>query len=203
MGQDGMAVEMRAEKRLSITAKVLLSLGIVLAVGLVVMTGLVLQRRRVEKEKERQTQAVLAELRTLVDFNRRPPPDDTFFSLEGLAGPVTTDEPDDAVGQVQLRRESGRDTEVCEWHSGSPPEEWLLQRGNKTLSLDASCRNILRSPRQAVLDAWGNPIRYRSPGPIHRHGWDLYSVGPNGIDERGQGDDIIVGEDVAEIGSVR
>jgi hypothetical protein len=46
------------------------------------------------------------------------------------------------------------------------------------------------------LDAWGFPLRLMAPGPIHKHGWDLWSVGPNGIDERGDGDDLVVGEDI-------
>ncbi len=52
-----------------------------------------------------------------------------------------------------------------------------------------------------VKDPWGNHYLYRCPGPVHRHGWDLYSLGPNGVDEQGQGDDIMVGEDVGAIGS--
>jgi hypothetical protein len=55
--------------------------------------------------------------------------------------------------------------------------------------------------KDLVRDAWGHPIRWASPGPVHRHGWDLWSVGPNGIDEQGEGDDILVGEDVADVGS--
>lgn len=51
------------------------------------------------------------------------------------------------------------------------------------------------------MDAWGNLIRYRCPGPNHKNGWDLWSVGPNGIDEQGAGDDLLVGEDVAEVPS--
>jgi hypothetical protein len=47
------------------------------------------------------------------------------------------------------------------------------------------------------VDMWGRAIRYRCPGVVHTHGWDLYSVGPNGIDEGGEGDDIVVGEDIA------
>ncbi|MEZ0228025.1 MAG: type II secretion system protein GspG [Planctomycetota bacterium] len=54
-----------------------------------------------------------------------------------------------------------------------------------------------------MLDAWGHMVKYVRPGPVHRNGWDLYSVGPDGIDEHGQGDDILVGEDVAPIGSGR
>jgi len=51
------------------------------------------------------------------------------------------------------------------------------------------------------FDAWGRWIVYRSPGPVHGHGWDFYSFGPNGIDELGQGDDILIGEDVALVAS--
>jgi hypothetical protein len=53
--------------------------------------------------------------------------------------------------------------------------------------------------RSALRDAWGNRILYREPGHIHTRGWDLYSVGPNGIDEFGWGDDILEGEDVADV----
>ncbi len=48
----------------------------------------------------------------------------------------------------------------------------------------------------AQRDAWNHPIYYRCPGPIHTRGWDLISCGPNGIYEEGQGDDIVVGEDL-------
>ncbi|MBI3724079.1 type II secretion system protein GspG [bacterium] len=47
-----------------------------------------------------------------------------------------------------------------------------------------------------AVDAWGNPIYYRCPGPVHKHGFDLISCGPNGVHEEGQGDDILVGEDL-------
>ena len=50
-------------------------------------------------------------------------------------------------------------------------------------------------------DGWGNLIRYRCPGPIHTHGWDVWSCGPNGIDEHGSGDDLLIGEDVAPVGT--
>lgn len=49
-------------------------------------------------------------------------------------------------------------------------------------------------------DAW---LRYRSPGPVHRRGWDLWSVGANGVDEEGQGDDLLVGADIAALTSAR
>jgi hypothetical protein len=41
-----------------------------------------------------------------------------------------------------------------------------------------------------ILDPWGRPLRYRAPGESHRDSYDLYSTGPNGLDERGGGDDL-------------
>ncbi|MBF0522513.1 MAG: type II secretion system major pseudopilin GspG [Candidatus Omnitrophica bacterium] len=38
-------------------------------------------------------------------------------------------------------------------------------------------------------DPWGNPYNYRSPGS-HNTDYDLYSSGPNGIDDGGSGDDV-------------
>jgi hypothetical protein len=54
-----------------------------------------------------------------------------------------------------------------------------------------------------ALDAWGRKLVYRCPGPVHHQGWDLYSCGPDGIDDHGEGDDILVGADVASIESAK
>lgn len=54
-------------------------------------------------------------------------------------------------------------------------------------------------PPKPVRDAWGRALRLQSPGPVHRAGWDVWSVGPDGIDDHGGGDDILVGEDVAVV----
>src|SRR5262249_39213083 len=43
-------------------------------------------------------------------------------------------------------------------------------------------------------DAWGNLILYRSPCG-GKKGWTVYSCGPNGVDELGEGDDIVFSED--------
>ena len=46
-----------------------------------------------------------------------------------------------------------------------------------------------------LLDPWGHPYVYLSANggsPEHRqHSFDLYSIGPNGVDDHGVGDDII------------
>ena len=57
------------------------------------------------------------------------------------------------------------------------------------------CRSAVTLLRDPPRDGWGRPIRLLFPGP--KHTWDLWSFGPNGIDESGDGDDVLVGEDVA------
>jgi hypothetical protein len=49
------------------------------------------------------------------------------------------------------------------------------------------------------MDGWSHALRYACPGPVHPNGWDVWSIGPNGIDERGRGDDVLIGEDIAPI----
>ena len=61
-------------------------------------------------------------------------------------------------------------------------------------SLTALCdqlgqRGYLVCPH-ALNDPWGNPYVYRSPD-AQRHSYQLYSRGPNGLDEGGRGDDIV------------
>ncbi len=63
--------------------------------------------------------------------------------------------------------------------------------------------NVRPDDRQVLRDEWGQPLRIQVPGPIHKRGWDVWSCGPNGIDEQGGGDDILVGEDVASLSSER
>ncbi len=43
------------------------------------------------------------------------------------------------------------------------------------------------------LDAWGRPIAYRCPGRRYVRSWELVSLGPNGEDDGGHGDDLVVG----------
>jgi len=49
--------------------------------------------------------------------------------------------------------------------------------------------------RPVVRDAWGRPLIYRFPSLRKEGVFDLYSVGPNGVDEMGEGDDISCGGD--------
>ncbi len=54
------------------------------------------------------------------------------------------------------------------------------------------------APLSCALDGWGHAIYFEAPGPVHRDGWDLYSFGPDGIDDRCSGDDVSVGKRLEE-----
>jgi hypothetical protein len=94
-------------------------------------------------------------------------------------------------------------TEHGDWHPGDPLFIFLATERDVRLYTPGAYHNEGEHSwgQGWAHDSWGHPIRYRCPGPVHRHGWDLWSVGPNGTDEQGEGDDILVGEDVADIGS--
>ena len=48
----------------------------------------------------------------------------------------------------------------------------------------------LRDVAEYFYDGWGRPYRYRFPGVCDPEIFEIYSVGPNGCDEQGQGDDV-------------
>ena len=88
---------------------------------------------------------------------------------------------------------------------GDPRVEWTLGESSGLLWLegqeDLSYGNKRNLGFISATDGWGNPLRYRCPGVVHKHGWDVYSCGPNGKDDQGTFDDICVGEDVAVVAS--
>ncbi len=119
-----------------------------------------------------------------------------------------------AIVPLQRRRERQRvDTtkKLLEAHAellvrGNDPKgiHWLIDMRSRSGAPIAFClvkRTELSGDERVIRDAWGNPIIYCQPGPVHPNGFDLYSVGPNGIDEHGGGDDIVVGGDVAPVAS--
>lgn len=78
---------------------------------------------------------------------------------------------------------------ICNFHDQSGcfprPPVWAEE-------LLPSLGGILASPKVAepFFDGWGRPFRYAYPGEHNPAFFDLYSVGPNGVDENGNGDDI-------------
>jgi hypothetical protein len=46
--------------------------------------------------------------------------------------------------------------------------------------------------KKESFDSWGQPMIYRWPSSSPDRAYDLYSAGANGMDERGEGDDVAV-----------
>jgi len=40
-------------------------------------------------------------------------------------------------------------------------------------------------------DGWQNALIYNNPAELGGRHYDLYSMGANGVDDRGEGDDIV------------
>jgi len=78
--------------------------------------------------------------------------------------------------------------DLCEWAEGQ-------------IGIQHSWRALTSSlEREQVVDPWGRPLVYRCPASAKERLFDLYSTGPNGVDEMGDGDDITCGPD-ADFGS--
>lgn len=78
--------------------------------------------------------------------------------------------------------------DLCEWAEGR-------------IGTQHSWRALMPSlRREQVVDPWGRPLVYRFPASAKERLFDLYSTGPNGVDEMGSGDDITCGPD-ADFGS--
>ena len=80
------------------------------------------------------------------------------------------------------------------WLAGKH-DEWLAfdESGDQFYSwLGRAAAVVKREPSGEfhLVDAWGHRLVYRCPHPNPAYVWQLYSIGPNGIDEGGQGDDI-------------
>ena len=156
--------------------------GAVLALALVVAAVVILLRRRsVEAERAERTRLVVTNVASFVrelTFPVGKPPlargepldPDGQVALSAEVRTFFTFVPDEKTRRVQMVGVGG-------WHEVSA-EVWMLLEG-----------------RETVRDAWGRPLRYRCPGPVHHRGFDVYSLGADGEDDGGRGDDILEGTD--------
>jgi hypothetical protein len=74
------------------------------------------------------------------------------------------------------------------WLCGSAAVQWTLEHGRAPTSSEGL--GVLPLRGFPMLDGWKQPIVYRDKGvnaPLEFH---IYSIGPNGIDEGGGGDDV-------------
>ncbi len=179
-------------RRLGPLGKGLIGFGFVLAMGLVLALVLALRAKKAEQRREETTRRILTEIASDVRSAEQSERFESRRSRGKVAflGPPRADSDPPRAAQEKLGRYLLELTPV--YGSVEPVPRRLLCRDEED-----------GHDLGPMLDAWSHPLLYRCPGPVHKHGWDLWSVGPNGMDEKGQGDDILVGEDVADVTSTR
>ena len=69
---------------------------------------------------------------------------------------------------------------------------YRLDHGSYPKSLDALRSGDRAEPYLQIdpIDPWGNKYRYKFPGTVNPIGYDLYSMGPDGVDKGGGDDDV-------------
>jgi hypothetical protein len=79
-------------------------------------------------------------------------------------------------------------TESMLWLCGLAAVQWISEHGRAPTTVEGL--EVLPLRDFPMLDGWKQAIVYRAKGgnaPLEFH---IYSIGPNGIDEGGGGDDI-------------
>ncbi len=181
---DYVVVELSRERRpLGVFVKGLLGFGSVMALGLVIASVCaVVHARRVEREARRLE---AERLRENLEKTRETLEEMTYIARDVPRLYKRTVGPRAPRGVACLVIRIGTDGGCMYALVGQErAAEFPTQGGH---------------PEEIVRDRWGNPLLCRSPGPVHTRGWDLWSTGPNGVDEDGHGDDIIIGADVAAV----
>lgn len=101
------------------------------------------------------------------------------------------------VGQTQKARITTTSAQMSnletslknyEMHMGSFPKSLngLIENEENKSAWDGPYLDKDAIPK----DAWENDYNYKFPGDNNRRGFDLWSNGPNGTDDRGEDDDI-------------
>ena len=72
---------------------------------------------------------------------------------------------------------------------------YLKFKGNEVHSISSSACSFdggsaTDDDMKEMIDPWGNAFRYIYPPSENQNTYDLYSLGPNGINENGAGDDV-------------
>ena len=85
---------------------------------------------------------------------------------------------------LTLRHHTESQRHTC--HAILAQIEMMLQQQGQDHSLPAELSELSKGGRP-LLDPWGHPFVYRVGSSLK---YQLYSIGPNGVDENGKGDDI-------------
>src|SRR5574341_2055289 len=71
---------------------------------------------------------------------------------------------------------------------------YLVFKGDEVQTIVGSCsfdgESAVDDEMREIIDPWGNALHFRYPPTRNLNTYDLYSEGPDGIDQNGAGDDI-------------
>jgi hypothetical protein len=82
--------------------------------------------------------------------------------------------------------------------------EWRAEHGNYPQDLGDLVANLpavarKAGPRPEIVDTWDHKLVYNRPPHAPPCDYDLYSIGPNGVDDHGERDDIVTCGSTADV----
>jgi hypothetical protein len=82
--------------------------------------------------------------------------------------------------------------------------EWRAEHGSYPADLadlvtDPATADATHGPRVEIVDTWNQKLVYNRPPRAPPCDYDLYSIGPNGVDDHGQRDDIVACNSTADV----
>jgi hypothetical protein len=82
--------------------------------------------------------------------------------------------------------------------------EWRAEHGNypedlRDLVASPPLAEHVSGPRVVITDTWDHELVYNRPPRAPPCDYDLYSIGPNGVDDHGQRDDIVTCNSTADV----
>jgi hypothetical protein len=152
-----------------------IALAVLLLAGLAAGFLYAVERRHDEAEKRRRTLETLRALVQLVQDH------DLGATTTDIPPPRALGGRDDPTGMLALHE--------------------YLMGGHYLLNSDPETAGGAFLRGELANDAWGRPIRYRCPGVRDR--WDFSSLGADGVDEHGEGDDLVLGPGSSSIRGTR
>ncbi len=119
------------------------------------------------------------------------------FAIPSLMGQAERAKIDIAKAAVLRNGAIAKALSAYKWSMGKYPETdeglaALFKTKSEMKDDERYDGPYLEGTYEELLDAWGNPFEYKSPGEMNEEGYDLWSWGPNREDDGGKegSDDI-------------